>query len=89
MGEDEKSREQYAKKCFFSEKVAGFLWFASSYAHIRKAYVSTVNLAYSKLILRKWFLRYLLPNVVGWNSDYAPLTASRANRVHISVLLPF
>ena len=76
----------FLKKCIFW---AGFIWFTSSYAHIQKAYVTTVNLAYSKLILRKWFLRNCLPNVVGWNSDYAPLTASRANRVHISVLQPF
>ena len=45
----------FPKKCVFW---ARFIWFASSAAHKRKAYVSTVNLAYSKLILRKRFLRY-------------------------------
>ena len=45
----------FLKMCVFW---AGFIWFASSAAHKRKTYVSTVNLAYSKLILRKRFLRY-------------------------------
>ena len=45
----------FLNKCIFW---ARFIWFTSSCAHILKAYVSTVNLAYSKLILRKWFLRY-------------------------------
>ena len=45
----------FPKKCVFW---ARFIWSTSSATHKMKAWVSAVNLAYSKLILRKWFLRY-------------------------------